>query len=120
MRRLPVVDQKELHERREDHFSRRVALVTAVYAVLLAIAHRDRTGDGQEVWTSLLNAALYAAGETHLTDGGACLKVANTYGLPETFELTFEHGRTRRACRVVWRTSDMVGVTFQDEAAAAG
>jgi len=55
----------------------------------------------------------------NLTDGGACLKVANTYGLPETFELTFEHGRTRRACRVVWRTSDMVGVTFQDEAAAA-
>jgi fatty acid desaturase len=29
---------EELHERREHHFSRRVALITAVYAVLLAIA----------------------------------------------------------------------------------
>ena len=50
----------------------------------------------------------------NITDGGACLKVANTYGVPETFELTFEHGRTRRACRVVWRTADEVGVAFED------
>jgi crotonobetainyl-CoA:carnitine CoA-transferase CaiB-like acyl-CoA transferase len=45
--------------------------MASVVAVLLAIAHRDRTGEGQEVWTSLLNAALYAAGETHLTQSGA-------------------------------------------------
>jgi hypothetical protein len=51
----------------------------------------------------------------NITSGGACLKVANTYGMPETFELTFEHGRTRRACRVVWRTSDELGVAFQGE-----
>jgi hypothetical protein len=58
----------------------------------------------------------------NLTSGGACLKFANTYGLPENFELTFEHGRTRRACRVVWRTNDQLGVAFEDEqtAAAAG
>jgi hypothetical protein len=37
----------------------------------------------------------------NLTSGGACLKVANTCGVPEAFELTFEHGRTRRACLVV-------------------
>jgi len=55
----------------------------------------------------------------NLTDGGACLKVANTYGLPQTFDLTFEHGRTRRACRVVWRTGDEVGVAFGDDEAAA-
>ncbi len=48
----------------------------------------------------------------NITSGGACLKVANTYGLPETFELTFEHGRTRRACRVAWRTNDLLGVAF--------
>ena len=36
-----------------------------------------------------------------ITSGGACLKLANTYGLLMTFELTFEHGRTRRLCRVV-------------------
>ena len=53
----------------------------------------------------------------NLTSGGACLKVANTYGVPETFELTFEHGRTRRACRVMWRTHDTLGVAFQGDAA---
>jgi hypothetical protein len=50
----------------------------------------------------------------NLTSGGACLKLANTYGVPETFELTFEHGRTRRACRVVWRTNEKLGVAFAE------
>ena len=53
----------------------------------------------------------------NITSRGACLKLANTYGLPDAFELTFEHGRTRRACRVAWRTDDQVGVAFVDEAA---
>jgi PilZ domain-containing protein len=55
----------------------------------------------------------------NITSSGACLKLANTYGLPETFELTFEQGRTRRACRVVWRTNDEVGVAFEEAEAAA-
>jgi hypothetical protein len=56
----------------------------------------------------------------NLTDGGACLKVANTFGVAETFDLTFEHGRTRRSCRVVWRTHDKLGVAFAgDEKVAA-
>ena len=55
----------------------------------------------------------------NLTSGGACLTLANTYGLPETFELTFEHGRTRRPCRVVWRTNEQVGVTFEEQRPAA-
>jgi hypothetical protein len=55
----------------------------------------------------------------NITSGGACLKLANTYGMPETFELTFEHGRTRRACRVVWRTNDELGVAFEEAEAAA-
>jgi hypothetical protein len=58
----------------------------------------------------------------NLTDVGACLKVANTSGVPATFGLTFEHGRTRRACRVVWRTHDKLGVAFsgEDKIAAEG
>jgi hypothetical protein len=55
----------------------------------------------------------------NITSSGACLKLANTYGLPETFELTFEQGRTRRACRVVWRTADQIGVAFEDVATVA-
>ncbi len=49
----------------------------------------------------------------NITGAGACLKVADTFGLPETFELTFEHGRTRRSCRVIWRTNDQLGIAFE-------
>ncbi len=38
MAEVELPKPEELHERREDHFGRRVALVTAVFAVLLAIA----------------------------------------------------------------------------------
>ncbi len=55
----------------------------------------------------------------NITSGGACLKLANTYGVPENFDLTFECGRTRRACRVAWRTHDKLGVAFQGEEVAA-
>ncbi len=51
----------------------------------------------------------------NITSGGACLKLANTYGMPENFELTFEHGRTRRSCRVIWRTADQLGVAFEGD-----
>jgi hypothetical protein len=51
-----------------------------------------------------------------ITSVGACLTVANTYGMPATFELTFEHGRTRRSCRVVWHTRDRLGVAFEEAA----
>jgi len=47
-----------------------------------------------------------------LTSHGACLSVASTYGLPDTFELTFEHGRSRRLCRVMWRSHNKLGVSF--------
>jgi hypothetical protein len=50
----------------------------------------------------------------NVTSGGACLKLASTYGVPETFDLTFEHGRTRRRCRIAWRTDDKLGVAFTD------
>ena len=49
----------------------------------------------------------------NITGGGACLKLANTYGVPQTFDLTFEHGRTRRPCRVIWRTDNELGVCFE-------
>lgn len=48
----------------------------------------------------------------NLSSLGACLSVASTYRLPDTFELTFEHGRSRRLCRVIWRTNDKLGIAF--------
>ena len=47
---------------------------------------------------------------------GACVAFASTYGVPDTFELTFDHGRSRRPCWVKWRTSDRLGVSFEKPA----
>ena len=49
----------------------------------------------------------------NITNGGACLMLSSTYGLPPNFDLTFEHGRTRRPCRVIWRTDNELGVCFE-------
>ncbi len=54
-----------------------------------------------------------------LSSRGACLSVASTYRLPDSFELTFEHGRSRRSCRVIWRTQDKLGVAFDPPAGTA-
>jgi hypothetical protein len=51
-----------------------------------------------------------------LTSHGAQLTLASTFRLPDTFELTFEHGRSRRPCRVVWRTANRFGVCFEKPA----
>jgi hypothetical protein len=47
-----------------------------------------------------------------LTNTGACLTLASTYRVPDTFELTFDQGRSRRPCWVMWRTGDRLGVSF--------
>jgi PilZ domain len=47
-----------------------------------------------------------------MTGTGACLKLADTHGVPQAFDLTFERSDARRSCRVVWRTRDKLGVTF--------
>jgi hypothetical protein len=49
----------------------------------------------------------------NLTSVGACLSVANATLLPDSFELTFEQGRTRRQCRVIWRTQTRLGIAFE-------
>jgi PilZ domain len=48
-----------------------------------------------------------------LTSSGACLTLASTHQVPDTFELTFDKGRSRRPCRVKWRTGDRLGVSFE-------
>ena len=47
-----------------------------------------------------------------LTNTGACLTLASTYRVPDTFELTFDQDRSRRSCWVKWRTGDRLGVSF--------
>jgi hypothetical protein len=48
-----------------------------------------------------------------LTSTGACLTLPSTCQVPDTFELTFDRGRSNRPCRVKWRTGDKLGVSFE-------
>ena len=48
-----------------------------------------------------------------LTSTGACLTLVTTHQVPDTFELTFDKGRSRRPCRVKWRTGNRLGVSFK-------
>src|SRR5262249_49192234 len=44
---------------------------------------------------------------------GARLELRDTSTLPNIFELTFDSGRTLRACHVVWRTPTVVAWSFR-------
>ena len=46
-----------------------------------------------------------------LSDSGACLILTSPVGIPNTFELVFSDGVLKR-CRVEWRISDKIGVSF--------
>jgi len=48
-----------------------------------------------------------------LTSTGACLTLAGTGQVPDTFELTFDRGRSNRPCRVKWRAGNKIGVSFE-------
>ena len=52
-----------------------------------------------------------------LTSRGACLALASTSRLPDTFELTFDGGRSSRPCLVRWRSGERLGVSFEAPAA---
>ena len=47
-----------------------------------------------------------------ISAGGACLELDPTLMIPQEFDLVPDQGDNAQACRVVWRASDRVGVTF--------
>jgi hypothetical protein len=47
----------------------------------------------------------------NLSDRGACLKLENVIGIPDSFELVIEPGSVRN-CRVAWRKPTLIGVEF--------
>jgi len=49
----------------------------------------------------------------NVSDGGARLSLAETFGLPVTFRLTGGGAGTVRTAHVVWRESDAIGVRFE-------
>ena len=48
-----------------------------------------------------------------LTNAGACIALPSPHEMPDTFELTLDHGRSLRPCRVRWRGHDRLGVSFE-------
>jgi len=48
----------------------------------------------------------------NISEGGACLSVASTIGIPERFDLMFEADKTMRSCRMVWHGEQRLGVQF--------
>ena len=50
----------------------------------------------------------------NLTNSGACLHVTCTNDVPANFLLTFDGGRTRRACRRVWSREGRLGASFEE------
>ena len=45
---------------------------------------------------------------------GAQLDIHGAHGVPDTFRLVVQTERINRACRVVWRNGDRIGVRFVD------
>jgi hypothetical protein len=48
-----------------------------------------------------------------ITSLGARLEFPNAPVLPAVFDLTFDCAKTLRACQIVWRIFNEVGVSFQ-------
>jgi PilZ domain len=48
----------------------------------------------------------------NITSDGACLSFAAAMPAAESFALSFDNFRSTRACRVVWRQTDTLGVCF--------
>ena len=48
----------------------------------------------------------------NLSDDGACLVVTSPVGVPDAFELQIPSDSFNKTCRVVWRSSDKIGVMF--------
>ena len=73
---------------------------------------RTRIRHNAEIVTAHRGASKMQCTLHDLTSTGACLTLASTYQVPDTFELTFDSGRSRRPCWVKWRTGNKLGVSF--------
>jgi len=49
-----------------------------------------------------------------LTSRGVCLHGPRINELPPNFQLTFDRGRTRRACKLMWSHEGRVGAAFEN------
>jgi hypothetical protein len=49
----------------------------------------------------------------NLSVGGSCLQVSSTMAVPTTFDLVIDAEKENRVCRVMWKTENRIGVSFQ-------
>jgi len=49
----------------------------------------------------------------NISAAGAGLTMVSTASIPDTFDLSFDGGRTLRPRRVLWRTATEIGLEFQ-------
>jgi hypothetical protein len=49
----------------------------------------------------------------NVTNLGACLEVAETSEIPNSFDLTFDSARSFRRCRVIWKAENTIGISFE-------
>jgi hypothetical protein len=48
-----------------------------------------------------------------LSSAGACLDVANSFGIPENFILVIRNYDVRQPCPMAWRNEKLIGVAFK-------
>lgn len=48
----------------------------------------------------------------NLSPAGACLDVASQIGIPDQFTLWIESDHLYKACHVIWRNANRLGVSF--------
>jgi len=49
----------------------------------------------------------------NLTNMGCCVSLGSPAGSPYSFALSFDRAVSSRPCRVIWRTEDRFGVSFE-------
>jgi hypothetical protein len=54
-----------------------------------------------------------SCGVADITNVGARIRTQDLPALPLNFELSFDHFRTARKCRLIWRDGDFVGAAFE-------
>jgi hypothetical protein len=51
----------------------------------------------------------------NFSPAGACLQVASLKGIPDTFTLRVARGNITWPCRVIWKSANRIGVSFDEE-----
>jgi hypothetical protein len=71
-----------------------------------------RTTINRDVLT-FFNGNIHACCVRDVTNQGAGIRLNGLNIVPSEFGISFDNFRTMRACRLIWRNGDFVGVAFE-------